>query len=204
MRWYRKAAEQGYARAQRSLGNHYYKGIGVARDYAEAVRWYRSAADQGDAPAQYSLGVCHFNGEGVECNCAEAVRWYRQAADQGFAWAQINMGECCMRGSGVSKDVNQAREWFRKAAQGDPSAQEGLAWWWTRTWRGYAFLAAVASVVSYVVYVAAESQVEPDKRGEFLITGIFCVVAIVGIFDRQLFRLAVWVLGWCRQKGLMP
>jgi uncharacterized protein len=32
-------------------------GIGVPRDYAEAVTWYRKAADQGDVTAQTSLGV---------------------------------------------------------------------------------------------------------------------------------------------------
>jgi TPR repeat protein len=39
--WYRKAAEQGDAVAQQSLGYMYAKGRGVPRDYGEAVRWYQ-------------------------------------------------------------------------------------------------------------------------------------------------------------------
>ena len=37
MRWYRLAAEQGDAEAQRKLGNCYFAGRGVPRDYVEAA-----------------------------------------------------------------------------------------------------------------------------------------------------------------------
>nr|WP_213395103.1 tetratricopeptide repeat protein [Yoonia sp.] len=55
-------------------------GIGVPRDYAEAVRWYRLAADQGFSHAQYNLGWMYHNGQGVPQDYAEAVRWLRLAA----------------------------------------------------------------------------------------------------------------------------
>ena len=48
----RKAAEQGDADAQSSLGYMYRKGQGVTQDDAEAVNWTRKAADQGNAEAQ--------------------------------------------------------------------------------------------------------------------------------------------------------
>jgi Sel1 repeat len=57
VRWYRKAADQGYAKAQYDLGNMYSQGKGVPQDYAEAARWYRKAADQGDTRAQRILGL---------------------------------------------------------------------------------------------------------------------------------------------------
>ena len=41
VKWYRLAAEQGYANAQYSLGNMYASGRGVIEDEAEAVKWYR-------------------------------------------------------------------------------------------------------------------------------------------------------------------
>ena len=53
----RKAAEQGNAAAQYELGDMYYWGQGVPRDYTEAMKWYRKAAEQGFAAAQYELGV---------------------------------------------------------------------------------------------------------------------------------------------------
>ncbi|WP_146113983.1 tetratricopeptide repeat protein, partial [Haemophilus influenzae] len=45
VKWYRKAAEQGYADAQFNLGNMYYNGHGVKQDDFEAVKWYRKAAE---------------------------------------------------------------------------------------------------------------------------------------------------------------
>jgi TPR repeat protein len=65
VKWYRKAADQGHAEAQYSLGKCYANGKGVTKDEVEAVKWYRKSADQGYAEAQYNLGVCYDNGEGV-------------------------------------------------------------------------------------------------------------------------------------------
>ena len=56
VRWYRRAAEQGIARAQFNLGLMYVKGQGVPQDDGEAARWYRKAAEQGDPDAQNNLG----------------------------------------------------------------------------------------------------------------------------------------------------
>jgi TPR repeat protein len=52
MTWIRKAAEQGDAYAQLSLGFYYWSGlrggsrVRVPPDFAEAVKWYRKAAEQ--------------------------------------------------------------------------------------------------------------------------------------------------------------
>src|ERR1700691_383853 len=45
-KWYRLAAEQGSANAQRNLGFMYRKGEGVPHDDIEAARWYRLAEEQ--------------------------------------------------------------------------------------------------------------------------------------------------------------
>lgn len=47
-RWYRKAAEQGFAPAQSELGSLYFDGIGCPRDLVEAYKWTNLAAAQGD------------------------------------------------------------------------------------------------------------------------------------------------------------
>ena len=90
VKWYRKAAEQGDAQAQRNLGLCYYYGEGVAKDFGEAVKWLRRGAGQGDAQAQRLLGVCYEYGNGIEKNLAEAACWYRKAADQGDAQSQLH------------------------------------------------------------------------------------------------------------------
>jgi uncharacterized protein len=50
-KWFRKAADQGNAKAQHVMGMAYFEGQGVIKDAAEAVKWYRKAADQGYANA---------------------------------------------------------------------------------------------------------------------------------------------------------
>jgi len=47
VRWYRKAAEQGFAGGQGNLGVLYDHGQGVKQGHAEAVHWYRKATEQG-------------------------------------------------------------------------------------------------------------------------------------------------------------
>ena len=53
--WYRKAADQGHARAQFALGFIYEDGKGVPKSIKVAVGWYRKAADQGHADAKIFL-----------------------------------------------------------------------------------------------------------------------------------------------------
>ena len=51
VKWYQKAAEQGYADAQCNLGIMYYEGDGVPQNYKKAYVWFNLAASQGDADA---------------------------------------------------------------------------------------------------------------------------------------------------------
>jgi TPR repeat protein len=55
IKWIRKAAKQGHARAQFRLGNEYESGQNIQQDYAEAEKWHRKAAKQGDTDAQERL-----------------------------------------------------------------------------------------------------------------------------------------------------
>jgi len=53
-KWYRRAAEQGSAPAQFSLGFKYYNGEGVQKSVALAYMWFNLAAAQGDEKAANS------------------------------------------------------------------------------------------------------------------------------------------------------
>jgi hypothetical protein len=76
--WTRKAADQGFAAAQCTLGVMYRKGWGVAESPSLALEWWRKAAMQGFAAAQYCLGVRYDEGDlGVEKNYRLAVVWNR-------------------------------------------------------------------------------------------------------------------------------
>ncbi|MGE4262059.1 tetratricopeptide repeat protein [Shewanella sp.] len=91
VKWYQKAADQGYARAQNSLGVLYESGQGVKQDYVKAVEWYQKAADQGNEYAQYNLGLLYANGQGVKQDDLKAAEWYQKAADQGHSNAKENL-----------------------------------------------------------------------------------------------------------------
>ena len=53
--WIHKAAEQGFAEAQRYLGVMYILGKGINRNYDKGVYWLRMAARQGHSNAQLAL-----------------------------------------------------------------------------------------------------------------------------------------------------
>lgn len=73
VKWYRKAAEQGYAAAQLELGGIYsHGGLDVPENAVEAVKWYRRGAEQGDDYAQFRLGEMYYYGRGVRQNYVEA------------------------------------------------------------------------------------------------------------------------------------
>jgi TPR repeat protein len=125
--WYRKAAEQGNAFAQNSLGSMYCDGQGLEKNYAQAVNWYRKAAEQGNDVAQGNLGTMYVTGRGITQDYAQAVNWYLKAAEQGEARAQNNLGSMYQDGKGVAQDYTQAVDWFRKAAElGNAVAQKNL------------------------------------------------------------------------------
>lgn len=70
--WYRMAAEQGFAKAQRKLGELYCYSF---KDFDEAEKWLLEAAEQGDYKAKEDLAglYCEHGGE------AELVKWYRES-----------------------------------------------------------------------------------------------------------------------------
>lgn len=115
-KWYRKAAEQGYAKAQYELSKCYYFGRGVTQDYSEAFFWSSKSADQGNVNGQYALGDCYYFGHGVQQNYEKAVGWYTEAANQGNVSAMYDLAICYYYGKGVEIDYQQATELFENAA----------------------------------------------------------------------------------------
>eukprot|EP00729_Bicosta_minor_P032555 gene32555-biopygen9518 len=127
VKWFRKASEAGFAKAQFNLGIMYGKGEGVEQDHVMAAKWYRKSAEAGNAHAQCMLGNMYDNGNGVEQDHVEAAKWYRKAAAAGDAHAQYNLGVMYCKGEGVEQDHVEAAKWFRKAAEaGDAAAQHNL------------------------------------------------------------------------------
>jgi len=126
-RWFRKAAEQGHAKAQFNLGYLYQTGLGLRQDYAQAVRWYRRAAKHGHSAANANLGGIYYQHAQRFGVYPGAARWFRKAAELGHASAQSALGYIYYLGQGIEQDYAEAVKWYRKAAeQGIAAAQHNL------------------------------------------------------------------------------
>ncbi len=111
---YRRAAEQGHAKAQQRMGAHFNAGLEtfayhVKPDPVKAFEWYYKAAKQGMVGSMQALGRYYQNGEGIQQNLEQAEKWYRLAAEQDDTLAQVELG--CMM---VNRDT--------------PDFVEGLMW----------------------------------------------------------------------------
>ena len=82
--WYRKAAENGHAKAQWHLGVRYFSGCGVKKDMSQAENWFRKSAEQGDAGGQSGLGGCYL----AKQDFANAKHWFEKAVAQGHTDSQ--------------------------------------------------------------------------------------------------------------------
>jgi hypothetical protein len=52
IKWYRRAAEQGYSNAQYTLGIMYVNGLGVPQDYVQAHLWFNRAVRSAANPEE--------------------------------------------------------------------------------------------------------------------------------------------------------
>ncbi len=78
--FFKKAAEQNFAPAQRAVAHALATGQGVSLNLAQAVKWYLRAANLNDAEAQYDLGLCLATNRGAERDLVEAYKWINLAA----------------------------------------------------------------------------------------------------------------------------
>ena len=118
LRWYRRSAEQGFARAQSVLGSAYAHGHSLEQGFTQAATWCRLGAEQGDAEGQLCMALLYAGGCGVEQDDTESARWYRLAADQGEGQAQARLGDMYANGEGgVQQDPVEADKWYRRAVE---------------------------------------------------------------------------------------
>lgn len=121
-------ANDGFAQAQRQLGDMYLSGKGVEQDSQKAYEWYLKAAEQGDDKAQFRVAEMLSSGEAGTKDLSKAVQWFLKSAEQGMVESQYALGVCYANGEGVEMNYTEAERWLLKAArQGDPRHQYQLA-----------------------------------------------------------------------------
>ena len=132
IKWFRKAAEQGHASGQFSLGfmlYHYHEGIQT--DYSEAAKWFQKAAEQGHARSCFKIGWMYEHGEAVPEDKYKAGKWFLKAAEQGHAKSQIRLAQMLDAAEVFLNEIEsivdeevEAAKWYQKAAeQGNGLAQ---------------------------------------------------------------------------------
>ena len=116
LEYYLMAAENGSTGAMNNIGNFYFHGKGVAKDYGKAFAWYRKAADlSGNAAAECSLGMCYQYGYGTAVDYEKARSFYGMSAKQGLGLAYYRLGLLYEQGLGVAQDIRMAKQYFGEA-----------------------------------------------------------------------------------------
>lgn len=188
VRWYAKAAEQGYGLAIYKLGLCYEDGRGVEKDHGKARRLYEIAAqknvraaikklelfiDTSKVPSELSSlelsvrGDDYFYGrQGYIQDYKEAIKYYYKAAEKGNVIAQNDLGNCLFHGKGCITNLTQAIIWYRKAAnQGYMYGQFNLAWGYEH---GEGIEKNLVEAVKWYKKAAEQGHPQAQKRMELL------------------------------------
>lgn len=84
-------ANNGSVDAMRRIGNYYYSGIGVEKNYSEAYKWYFGAAQYGDSWCRNRIGEMLRDGRGTEKDLDGAIAFFKKSASTGNVSAVNNL-----------------------------------------------------------------------------------------------------------------
>lgn len=124
VRWYVRAADLGYDRAQLRLGRLFRDGAeGVPQNGQLAEQYFKKAGDGGNVAAMNEIGLMYLKGKGVTANVKTAHDWFEKAAAAGSVEGDYNLGLLYQAGYNGQPDFVRAAESFEKAA----NARDGLS-----------------------------------------------------------------------------
>ena len=119
-----KLAQSSYAKAELSLADMYYSGLGVKADTGKAAALYQRAANKGMVDAQYALACMYEQGEGIEQDIVKAIALFQKAAKSGHGDSMYSLGNLHEYGTGVTQSSKLAFDWFLQSARaGNVAAQ---------------------------------------------------------------------------------
>lgn len=114
--------------SQRKLGDMYYYGQGVDKDYDKAFQWYTKSALQDNSDSQNMLGIMYRFGFGVDKDINKSIEYYTKAVKQENHYAMNNLAQLYLVGDGkIQKDYRKSMNLYLKAEQlGNVSAMHAL------------------------------------------------------------------------------
>ncbi len=134
--YFLQSAKLGNGDGMQGVAQCYERGVGVAKNQAEADRWYKEAEAHGTErgpqavaakaqpdQADFDAGAAQYRAK----NYSGAMTYFRRAADAGNARAALQVGSQYEDGEGVTKNDAEAVRWYGKAAAGgNARAQKDL------------------------------------------------------------------------------
>jgi TPR repeat protein len=112
----RRAADQGWPKAQQFLASIFLQGELCPPDIPQAVALYQKAADQNLAKSQYALAMLYANGYGVPRHEHDTpLALLRKSAAQNYVPAVHELGERYRIGLGVPMDLIEAARYYNQA-----------------------------------------------------------------------------------------
>jgi len=118
LRWLLIAAEDGKFSLEslNIIGQAYFKGIDIEKNYVESRRWLSLLANQDSYSGKNDLAYMLYNGLGGDKDYAKAFQLYMQASVHGDVLAQANLGLMYATGAGTKIDKIRAYAWCSIAA----------------------------------------------------------------------------------------
>lgn len=130
VKWFRKSAEAGFSIGQSNYARCLYYGLGVPKNYPEALKWMDTALmnDPNNESALYMKGFCYLEGHGLKADSKKAAELFRKSADLNNGRACIELARLYTMGDGVEQDHDEAKSLLILAIEfGMDWAKEDLA-----------------------------------------------------------------------------
>lgn len=125
--WYEIAASAGNLDAIYWIGNYYFDGIIVEKNFKKAFMCYKEAALSGHPDAMNNYADMYFRGEYVEKDVQRAYELFSIAAEQGVSESMYTVGYMYKNGIGVQMNLEKSKHWFTQSAfSGDDYAANHL------------------------------------------------------------------------------
>lgn len=110
------------------MATYYALGVGVTKNYKQALKFYNMAADAGSVDGLFYVGLMHYEGHGCEQDGQAAMRFFEKAIQGKYYRAYYYMGLCYDFGVGVPRDSEQAFKYYKAGAEKqDPECHVAMA-----------------------------------------------------------------------------